>query len=338
MESVLRNKNIYIFTVAVAILYVLMYLEHRYGLFFPYGTLIGRTLVLVFVPITILGFIAVFFAFRGALLAATEDRFSKFIILILISTAWFFPSMYYLSHNRLNMGLSIADELRGKKDSKSSLSSTKGRIYLESRGIRTIPPEIFKMTDLQSLSLQGNQIDHIGPEIAASPLISLQIYSNNLSSLPNELSMTQIKYLDLSMNRLTSFPDDFRFPATLLTLQLNSNQLTSLSNSLENCSSLEFLNLWGNQFSDLPDSLRKLEKLKSLSLVKNRFTEFPPVIFKLNNLNELGLAFNQIQTLPKELVDMKNLKSLNLSGNPIPIEQINEFRKLMPFCSITYQN
>lgn len=334
----MKYKTVYIYTILVTILYILMYIENRYSFIFPYGTLSGRSLVFIFAPVTILGFITVALAFRAALLSEIENRFTSFMALIVISTSWFFMSMYYMSHDRLNMNLSIANELRGKRYNKLLLSSTNGHFSLQKRGLHEIPPGIFQMADLKGLSLQGNQIDHIGPEIAASHLVELQIYSNNLSSLPNELSVTQIKYLSLGNNRLVSFPDDFRFPASLISLHLDNNQLISLSNSLANCTSLEHLNLWGNQLTTLPESLAELSQLKSLSLVKNKLTEFPPAILKLNKLTELGLAFNQIHTLPQELVNMTNLKSLYLGGNPIPIEQINYFREKMPFCNITFQN
>lgn len=333
----MRNRHFYVYTIAVAILYLLIYLEHSYGLIFPYGTLIGRNLVIVFVPTTIFGLIAIYIAFRKALLSEVENRFREFILLILISTTWFFMSMHFISHNRLNMSKSVSDEIKGG-NSKPSLSETNGYLFLNNRGLRTIPPEIFRMANLKVLGLQGNQINLISPEIASSPLIELQIYSNNLSSLPNELSMTQIKYLSLGSNHLTTFPDDFRFPASLISLHLDNNKLVSLSNSLTNCTNLEHLNLWGNQITTLPESVAKLTKLKSLSLVKNKLTEFPQVILNLNELTELGLAFNQISSLPQELASMSKLKSVNLNGNPIPMNQIKEFREKMPYCKISFEN
>lgn len=330
----MKYKYLSINAIIVVIIYASMFFEYKYNILFPYGTLSGRTLVAIFLPVTIYGFTVVIFTFRAALRSDKEKRFQNFILLLFLSTLWSSISFYFLSTNSLNFHQSIANELKENID--PQYPTSEGR-FLNKRGLSKLPAQIFQH-EFKVIVATDNQINYISSEIGSSSLLELQLDRNKLSSLPNELSLSHIKSLSLSRNKFVTFPEDFRFPASLKKLFLDHNRLTSLSNALENSTSLEYLGLWGNKLSQLPESMDNLSKLKTLSLHRNNFTEFPSVILKLKKLTWLALPYNQIKSLPPELANMTNLQTLHLNGNPIPQEQVDDLRKKMPFCNITFEN
>ena len=79
---------------------------------------------------------------------------------------------------------------------------------LSGLGLRSLPPEIGKLTSLMALSLYANQLTAVPREIGKlTKMTELWLDNNRLTSLPPELaSLTDLIGLDLDRNPLTS-PD-----------------------------------------------------------------------------------------------------------------------------------
>lgn len=324
-------------SVIAVLFYAGMFLESRYNFIFVDGDLSGRTLLAVFVGVTIFSAIASVFAFDGAF-RAKKNRIGNFIVLILLTAALSCGSLYFVSNNLLFSHQSNAYEINGVRNgNQRSVFYSDKSLYLNNRGIYKVPPKIYRLAELHSLGLEGNQIEHISPQIGfMKAMIDLRFSRNHLSALPYEVSLLPLKHLDLTGNQFITFPEGFRFPASLEVLFLGHNQLRSLANSLADCPSLKHLNLWGNQLTELPVTFGDLSQLESLTLIENKFTEFPTVVLKCKKLTYLSLSHNKISRLPMEIVTLANLTTLHLGDNPIPQEQIEELRRLMPSCKITF--
>ncbi len=135
-----------------------------------------------------------------------------------------------------------------------------GEIYnirhlkIDGWGLTQIPPPIFNIKNLESLSLQFNQIKHIPVDIA------------NLASL---------KYLDLGYNQLTDFPKSVLSLHSMIGLGLDHNFMTNIPKGIIHLKSIEYLDLNNNLISHLPDVLRDLNSLKRLSIRDNNIKEIP---------------------------------------------------------------
>jgi Leucine-rich repeat (LRR) protein len=113
-------------------------------------------------------------------------------------------------------------------------------IYLDWAGIKNLPREIRFLTELELLTLNGNNIETLPPEIGElKGLRRLIMGGNKLEKLPNELT----KLVDL--NTLT-FPE---------------NKLVSLPKDIGNLSSLRTFYLSDNELSDLPSTIVKIKNL-----------------------------------------------------------------------------
>lgn len=91
------------------------------------------------------------------------------------------------------------------------------------------------------------------------------------------------------------------------------------------------LDLSHNQLKRLPLDISGFQNLVALDLSYNHFTEFPEGLRSLPNLRRLSLANNQIIHLPYSLLSqMKPLVYLDIRGNPIPKQEIQTTKELLP--------
>ena len=116
----------------------------------------------------------------------------------------------------------------------------------------------------------------------------------------------EVKYLDLGHDRIT----DAWFTAYMPELEaciLAVGEITDIS-ALAKCPKLEYLEIFTGHITDL-SPLSGLKNLKHLNIANNQITDISP-LFELE------------------------LERLWLSRNPIPKEQIDEFRRRFPACQV----
>lgn len=161
------------------------------------------------------------------------------------------------------------------------------------------------MTNLEVLSLGGNQISDLTPLSNLVSLTELSLHDNvRISDLTPLSNLTKLTILNLYFNQIS-----------------NLTPLSGLAN-------LEQLVLNGNQIIDLKP-LSVLAKLESLSLSENRISDLSP-LSGLTNLNVLSLSLNQINDLTP-LAGLTKLTRLNLHKN-----QINDLKPLSGLTNLSH--
>ncbi|CAL4980640.1 unnamed protein product [Urochloa decumbens] len=210
------------------------------------------------------------------------------------------------------------------------------------------------LTDLEELSLSGNDFDSQGASCWFWNLTSLQHLELALTNLHGQVpdalgGMTSLKFLDfsnsfrgidimkanmtklcnlesldLSFNHLNGDIIELLLPHCstnkLKELRLVGNNLTGVLPDWigRRWSSLFILELYGNQFTGpVPSEIGKLSNLLTLDLSYNQFAEpVPSEIGSLNNLLYLYLSYNQFNgSVPSEIGRLSNLLHLDLSYN-----------------------
>ena len=74
--------------------------------------------------------------------------------------------------------------------------------------------------------------------------------------------------------------------------------------------------------------------MKILNLENNQLTSLPAEIGKLEKLERLYLDNNELTSLPAEIGKLEKLEELDLINNPIPKEEIENLKELLPNCKI----
>ncbi|KAJ6883678.1 receptor-like kinase TMK4 [Populus alba x Populus x berolinensis] len=219
----------------------------------------------------------------------------------------------------------------------------------------TLPPEISTLSELQSLSVQGNQLSGDLPSLAnLTNLQNIFLDSNNFTSIPPGFfqGFTGLQTLSIgnnvnlspwqlptdlaqctSLTTLTandcqlfgSIPDVFGSLPSLQNLRLSYNNLTGvLPPSFANSG---IQNLWvNNQQIGLTGSIEVIGSITQLSQVwlhMNQFTGPIPDLTECKSIFDLQLRDNQFTgTVPASLVSLPNLVNVSLSNNkfqgPVP--------------------
>ena len=211
----------------------------------------------------------------------------------------------------------------------------------------TIPPELAKLTGLQSLHLYENQLTGSIPTEFGSltALTDLRLYGNRLSGgIPTEMGgLSRLVVLYLDDNQLTGpIPSELGSLTNLRDLFLTGNRLTGgIPTQLGALSNLRFLNLDGNQLTGgIPGQLGSLTNMQDLSLSSNRLTgSIPTQLGDLTNLRDLFLNDNQLTgSVPTQLGKLTNLETLDLSGNGLTGSIASELGKLSKLESLYLRN
>jgi len=120
-------------------------------------------------------------------------------------------------------------------------------LYLNEKGINTIPPEIGKLINLQTIYLNKNNITTIPPEIG---------------------NLKRLERLDLSKNKITSIPPEIGKLSQLQELLLYNNQITSLPLEMSNLTNLKKLDVTKNKITSLPPEIATLMQFRELEIDK----------------------------------------------------------------------
>ena len=141
-------------------------------------------------------------------------------------------------------------------------------LTLDNNDLRTLPHEMFTLTQLRRLDLSQNILEDVPA---------------NLLALPN------LEYLSLGHNRLKDLPETTHWSASLLSLDLSDNLLTTLPQGIQH-SNIEILNLSNNQFRVVPKFLCRVRTLTSLDLTSMQISVLPKEIENLNRLVHLNVS------------------------------------------------
>ncbi|MBE7385243.1 MAG: leucine-rich repeat domain-containing protein [Leptolyngbya sp. SIO1E4] len=184
---------------------------------------------------------------------------------------------------------------------------------LSGQGLTELPPEIGKLTQLETLIL-GRVEKWEVVDSKVQPLLT----TNALTTLPTELSnLKNLKHLDLSGNPLGKIPQSAFQLVSLTSVWCVSTNLASIPACIGQLSNLTTLSLDSNQISEIPACIGQLSNLTELYLDSNQISEIPVCIGQLSNLTTLYLSSNQISEIPACIGQLSNLTTLSLSSNQI---------------------
>lgn len=119
------------------------------------------------------------------------------------------------------------------------------RLELKKKKLKQIPPEIFKLPNLQYLDLSKNKI----------------------RELPDSIGLlSNLQHLILSKNELQELNPKIGDLKNLYTLEANNNELTALPLDIGKLENLKYLDLWSNEIGRFPEEMKKLKNLKTMDL------------------------------------------------------------------------
>lgn len=225
--------------------------------------------------------------------------------------------------------------------------------------VSSVPTELFLLTTLQRLSLEGNQLAQLPSEIgqiaAHVPLddiasrsycpLDLTLSSNKLETIPLEIShMLSLETWALQNNSISELPRfDWGSMDQVRTINLSHNIFQTMPMELFRLPSLVKLDLSSNRIADSlsPDIAFNVEefifsKFSHLNLSNNSLSgTIPFEIGMVDNLSELDLSLNLLNgTIPLLLAATVTLETLILFSNsltgtiPTFFENITELKTL----------
>ncbi len=150
----------------------------------------------------------------------------------------------------------IQDRIQKAKEQNLTVLDLSAGSYSDHIFLNEIPSEVFELTQLETVNLNGHEIEEIPEDInRLSSLKELHLFGSSPSS-------TQISYL------LSVLPH-----LTYLGIRWN-NSYEQLLNTFTNIQRLG-IDLRYNQLTTIPDSITKLVNLTLLDLSINQLTTFP---------------------------------------------------------------
>ena len=193
-------------------------------------------------------------------------------------------------------------------------------------------PQIGALAHLRWLDLSEMGLADLPAELGTLPLRRLYLSDNAFERLPAAVSsLTGLDYLNLDRNRLSSLPPEVGGWTGLRWLRLSGNRLADLPAEAARWTSLERLYLRGNAFESVPESVCALPALQQLDLGRNqRLATLPDAIGNLASLTRLDLDYTAVTRLPDALGKLRGLRTLVLYGSPVPPEEVERIRPLLP--------
>mmetsp|Transcript_16535 Transcript_16535/g.26395 ORF Transcript_16535/g.26395 Transcript_16535/m.26395 type:complete len:314 (+) Transcript_16535:137-1078(+) len=121
-------------------------------------------------------------------------------------------------------------------------------LQITNASAKIVPPCIWKMTRLKSLSLEGNRITEISPSVQNLKVLRiLNLRGNELQKLPGSIGkMAQLEVLNVGGNQLQSLPEEIFMLRNLRVLDVSSNELATLPKGLQELSDLKEVYLNNN--------------------------------------------------------------------------------------------
>eukprot|EP00605_Chrysophyceae_sp_TOSAG23-4_P001029 GSChrysophyteH1.ASY1.ANO1.1131.1 assembled CDS len=185
-----------------------------------------------------------------------------------------------------------------------------------------LPESAAKLTNLEELNLDGNQVVSVGEGIVDNwtKLRSFSMQDNGLTAVPEGITnWTNIEFLNLKNNAIAALPESITDKwKHIKKIYLGSNALTALPEEIGNFDQLIELDVSNNALEALPNSLGLLYELELLHLGNNKLLEFQSSIFTgLRKLRELQLYKNKISVVGAEIGNLRSIERLSLASNQI---------------------
>ncbi|TKJ19496.1 MAG: hypothetical protein CEE43_15160 [Promethearchaeota archaeon Loki_b32] len=109
-------------------------------------------------------------------------------------------------------------------------------VLLQGEGLNTIPDSLYNFVNLESLSLEFNQIKYIEEEFSTlTSLKTLYLDYNEFTNFPESLTKLQsLEFLSLDNNYITTLPESIRDFISLKELYIRMNNINRIPSFLSN--------------------------------------------------------------------------------------------------------
>ena len=189
------------------------------------------------------------------------------------------------------------------------------KLNLRGKRVKSIPPEIGKLKNLEVLVISGSTVKSISKEIE---------------------NCKKLKSIIANASRLTELPSSLGNLKNLRTLKVDYCNLKSIPKEIGNIESLWELSIGHNKIEKLPNELTKLKNLTWLDISNNHFGEFPNSILQMENLKRFWMFGNNIKKIPFEINKLKYLDHIRL--NKKKVENIDSLERIMPEVMFLHNN
>lgn len=171
----------------------------------------------------------------------------------------------------------------------------------------SVSPLLCLLTNITSLSLEGNALEQLPNEFTRlSSLTLLNLANNKLHSLQWDKTA--------AMREEQPLPTFAIFPS-LTQLDLSANPFKKLPNLSASCPGLTSLNLTRTQQKNIPFWINALTSLNTLRVKGNWIRDISFSLCDAHSLVALDLSQNQLYSLPLPFTRLTKLSSLELEGN-----------------------
>ncbi len=147
------------------------------------------------------------------------------------------------------------------------------------------PAALFKLTHLQVLDIQENQLESIPEEIKElKSLACLDIRNNQIQELPQSISTLPV----------------------LQKLYLGNNLFTKVPELIQDCDTLNLIDFTDNLLSEGIENILNSTSIRNIYLRNNRLKYFPFHLIRPNGILELNVMENHIENSQENLSRVKN--------------------------------
>nr|XP_043612649.1 receptor-like kinase TMK4 [Erigeron canadensis] len=193
----------------------------------------------------------------------------------------------------------------------------------------TLPPDLNKLSHLETLDLQNNQFNGSLPTLANLTLLHrLNLNDNTFTSIPHQddffFGLSSLQYFDISDNSdLDAWVLPNNLPAQCSNLRSFNASDASLTGSIpESFTSLPHLQdlilSFNNLNGSLPSHLNNLSQLITLDLESTSLSGPLPTLANLTLLQQVSLSSSGFDSIPPDFFrGLSNLRYLDLSDNPL---------------------
>jgi len=196
--------------------------------------------------------------------------------------------------------------------------------YLESfifgeNSITGVLPDISSLTRLKILHISGNRIKALPAQFGPlNSLETLMCSENYLQSMPSDLAnLPQLKYIDVSKNSLKQL--SFTFGTSMKVVDVSYNEINSQLPIIPSGSKLERLSLQNNMFyhNNLVNIFDNLSNLVYLAIGANNFSGSLPKFVNTNKITFMDLSMNSFSGSVPTTWNLTNIESIILSRNQL---------------------
>lgn len=195
---------------------------------------------------------------------------------------------------------------------------------LSNNKLDMLPPQIRRLSMLQSLKLSNNPLNHFQlkqlPSMTSLSVLHMSNTNRTLDNIPPTLDdMHNLRDVDFSENSLPAVPEALFKLRNLRKLNLSGNKIDKLNMTEGEWEHLETLNMSHNQLTVIPDCVVKLTRLTRLYASNNQLTfeGIPSGIGKLIQLTVLHLSYNKLELVPEGISRCVKLQKLKLDHNKL---------------------